>query len=182
MNIRVGQQFPNFSGRTYDGQYLDLESLIDKNIVVYFYPKDDTPGCAVEAQEFSNLLNQFHKANTEIIGISIDSLDSHKKFASKYKLKISLISDNEKQLIEKLGIKRESGSAMRMTFIIDGQGKVRKIYENVNPNGHAHEVLGYVKSTMEPEKGTAEIKKRIKKRPTPSEQRNRERKRVGQIK
>ena len=181
MNINVGQAFPNFSGRTFDGQYLDLESLMGKNVVVYFYPKDDTPGCTIEAQEFSNLLNQFHKANAEIIGISIDSLDSHRKFASKYKLKVFLISDNEKQLIEKLGIKRESGSTMRATFIIDGQGKVRKIYENVNPNGHAQEVLGYIKSTMEPEKGMAEIKKRIKKRPAPSEQRNRERKRIGQI-
>lgn len=148
MHISVGQKFPNFSGRTYDGQYFDFEALIGRNLVVYFYPKDDTPGCAIEAQEFSQSLNQFHKANTEVIGISVDTLDSHRKFAGKYKLKVSLISDSEKQLVEKLGIKRENGLAMRATFIIDKQGKVRKIYENVNPNGHAHYILGYIEKTM----------------------------------
>ncbi len=182
MNVSVGQQFPNFSGRTHDGQYFDLDSLADKNVVVYFYPKDDTPGCTVEAQEFSHLLHQFHKVNTEVIGISVDSLETHKKFTSKYTLKVPLISDNERHLVEKLGIKREIGSAMRTTFILDGQGRTRKIYENVNPHGHAQEVLNQIKNTMQSERKETEIKKIIKKGSALSEHKEKTRKRIGQVK
>lgn len=150
MNIKQGQQFPNFSGRTFDGNYIDFSELRGKQIVVYFYPKDNTPGCTLECQEFSELLNEFHKHNTEVVGVSVDSLESHKKFVQRYNMKVSLISDSDKTLVQRLGIMRESGSAMRTTFVLDEQGLVRKIYENVNPNGHAHVVLGYIKSSMEP--------------------------------
>ncbi|RJQ13595.1 peroxiredoxin [Candidatus Parcubacteria bacterium] len=148
MNISVGQQFPSFSGRTYDGQYFNLENLAGKNVVIYFYPKDDTPGCACEAEEFSLLFNQFQKANTEVLGISVDSLDSHQKFSQKLKLKVPLISDAQKELVQKLGIQRASGSASRVTFVLNKEGKVFKIYENVNPRGHAQEVLSYIKENL----------------------------------
>jgi len=148
MSIKTGDKFPNFSGRTFDGRYFDLETLKGKNVVVYFYSKDNTPGCTTESQEFSQLLEQFHKVSTEVIGISVDSLETHRKFAQRYNLKVPLISDSERQLVEKLGIKRESGAALRITFILDKEGKIRKIYENVNPAGHAQEVLSYIKATM----------------------------------
>ncbi len=167
MKITAGDKFPNFSARTYDGQYISLGDLHGKHAVIYFYPKDDTPGCTLEAQEFSELISEFRRHNAEVIGVSVDSLESHKKFCNKYGIKISLISDIDKSLVQDLGIMRESGSAMRTTFVVDELGRIRKIYENVNPNGHAHEVLSYIKSSMEPA-----LKKIVKPAKAVKKQRN----------
>lgn len=165
MNISVGQPFPQFSSRTHDGQYFDLASLAGKNIVLYFYPKDDTPGCTCEAKEFSHLLHQFEELHTQVIGVSTDPLDSHKRFAGKYNLKVPLISDSEKTLTQALGITRSSGSAARTTFLIDGEGIVRKIWETVNPNGHAQAILNYIKEMMQQGRKAEKIsgRERIKK-------------------
>lgn len=166
MNISVGHQFPNFSGRTFDGQYFDLASLSGKHVVIFFYPKDDAAGCALEAGEFSRILHQFHEIHADVIGVSVDSLDSHKRFCAKHNLKVPLISDSKKVLAEKLGIVRASGAAARTTFVLDGQGNIRKIFETVNPNGHAEAVLSYLKERIQEGRTTKKASGRERTRKT----------------
>ena len=117
----------------------------EKYTVIYFYPKDDTPGCTKQCIVFSSLKQEFEKNNTQIVGISRDSNESHKKFAQKYNLNISLISDKEKKLALIFGVE---GKIMfsRDTIILDPTGKVIKIYRKVNPVDNPKEVLDFIKS------------------------------------
>lgn len=146
MNIKVNQKLPNFVGRTFDGQRFDLSELAGKNnVVLYFYPKDDTPGCTVEGIEFSELNKEFRKQNTWVLGMSRDSLDSHARFCHKYNLHIPLLSDPEGRYGQKLGILKNTGGFVRTTVLTGRDGKIKHIWENVKANGHAAEVLSRVK-------------------------------------
>lgn len=113
-----------------------------KNVVLYFYPKDDTPGCTKEACSFRDNMEAVRKMGAEVVGVSLDSVDSHKKFTSKYKLPFPLISDKDKRVTEAYGVLRDTGSsANRVTFIIDKTGKIAKIFPKVDVTKHTEEVV-----------------------------------------
>jgi len=131
-------------------------SLIDslgKYIVIYFYPKDDTPGCTIETNDFNKLLSKFKKLECEIYGISKDDLKSHNKFRNKYKIKFDLLADEEIKVLKKYKVwgkkkfmGREFMGIMRATFLVDKKGKIIKIWNNVKVKDHAKEVLETLKN------------------------------------
>ena len=131
-------------------------SLIDslgKYIVIYFYPKDDTPGCTIETNDFNKLLSKFKNLNCEVYGISKDNLKSHDKFRNKYKIKFNLLADEEIKVLKKYKVwgkkkfmGREFMGIIRTTFLIDKKGKIIKIWNNVKVKNHAKEVLKTLKN------------------------------------
>ena len=140
-NLKVGDKFPEIGGESTSGE-AGFESFAGKNVVVYFYPKDFTPGCIKEAKDFRDYRGEFDKLNTEIVGISTDSMKSHDKFAEKYDLNFTLLSDKSKALCRSCGIIGLTGTtAKRTTFLLDGEGRIRYIWENVSVKGHAEDVL-----------------------------------------
>tara|TARA_B100001027_G_C16234971_1_gene316555 strand:+ start:769 stop:1254 length:486 start_codon:yes stop_codon:yes gene_type:complete len=125
-----------------------LEKSIGNYVVIYFYPKNDTPGCTLETKDFNKLLPNFKKLNCEIYGISKDNLESHNKFKKKYKIKFNLLSDSDKKVLKKYKVwgkkkfmGREFMGIIRSTFLIDKKGKILKVWKNVKVKGHAEEVL-----------------------------------------
>ena len=135
-----------------DGKNLKLKDLKGKFVVIYFYPKDDTPGCTIETNDFSKLSPKFKKLNCEIYGISKDSLKSHIKFKNKYKIKIDLLSDENLKVLKKYKVwgkkkfmGREFIGILRTTFLIDKKGKIIKIWKNVKVKDHAQNVLKVLK-------------------------------------
>ncbi len=135
------------------GQSIDKAVQLDefkgkKNIVLYFYPKDNTPGCTKEALDFNAHLKEFESLDTVVIGVSIDSVESHKKFISNYDLKFCLISDKDKKLVEKFGVINETskrGSAKRTTFLIDKNQTIRYVWHNVKVANHVQSVIDKIK-------------------------------------
>ena len=130
-----------------------LKNSIGKYVVLYFYPKDDTPGCTIETNDFNKLLPKFKKLDCEIYGISKDSLKTHDKFKAKYKIKFSLLADEEIKVLKKYKVwgkkkflGREFMGIIRTTFLIDKKGKIIKIWENVKVKEHAKEVLETLKN------------------------------------
>jgi peroxiredoxin Q/BCP len=148
------QKAPLFSAKNQLNQLVNLSDFADKkNVVLYFYPKDDTPGCTIEANDFTRLSEEFGKYNTVVIGVSKDSCDSHVDFINKYGLKVDLLADTSGELCESYGVWRErekngvkSMAILRSTFIIDKQGTLVDVAYGVNHEGHAQEVLEKVKS------------------------------------
>lgn len=138
--LRVGDPAPAFKAQGDDGKEYSLESLKGKAIVVYFYPKDDTTGCTVEAQGFRDDYEAFSKKGAVVLGVSLDSAASHKEFREKYKLNFPLLVGNAR-LLESFGVPSTFGFASRQTFVIGNDGKVLKIYREVNPKGHSAEIL-----------------------------------------
>ncbi len=127
-----------------------IDDYIDnkgKWIVLYFYPKDFTSGCTYEAKSFNEKMDEFRKLNAEVIGVSVDSQESHKKFTEKLSLKFPLLSDEKRELVEKFGV-NNAGKAKRTTFIIDPERKVRKVWKKVDVKKHVDEVLNYLKEVI----------------------------------
>ena len=125
-----------------------LKESIGNYVIIYFYPKDDTPGCTIETNDFNKLLPKFKKLNCEILGISKDNLKSHNKFRDKYKIKFDLLADEEIKVLKKYKVwakkkfmGREFMGIVRTTFLIDKKGKIIKIWNNVKVKDHAKEVL-----------------------------------------
>jgi thioredoxin-dependent peroxiredoxin len=152
MSLNVGDKAPSFKLKNQDAEVVSLADLKGKPIVLYFYPKDDTSGCTKEACNFRDEFPKFGKMKAEIIGVSADSVESHKKFAEKYKLPFNLLSDEKKEVVEKYGVWQEKSmygkkymGIVRTTFIIDGQGKIRKIFEKVKVDEHNQEVMEALK-------------------------------------
>ena len=149
--IKEGKKAPDFSGKNQDGKPVKLSSFkTKKNIVLYFYPKDMTPGCTTEACDFKDQFKKFK--NTIIIGISADSSERHQKFIDKYKLPFELIADEDKKICEKYGVWQEKKlygktymGIVRSTFIIVKIGIVQKIFTKVKVKGHVDEVLESLK-------------------------------------
>jgi len=146
---------PIFKSISTSKNNFDLKNFSGKYIVLYFYPKDDTPGCTIETNDFNKLLPQFKKINCEIFGISKDSLNSHKKFKKKYDIKFDLLSDENKEIIKKYKVwgkkqfmGREFMGLIRSTFLIDKKGKIIKIWKNVKVKDHAKEVLETLKDLI----------------------------------
>jgi len=130
-----------------------LKDSLGKYVILYFYPKDDTPGCTIEANDFNKLLSKFKKLECEVYGISKDNLKSHKKFRNKYKIKFDLLSDQELKVLKKYKVwgkkkfmGREFVGIIRTTFLIDKKGKIIKIWNNVKVKDHAKEVLETLKN------------------------------------
>ena len=146
--VTTGDKAPDFEGFTSDGGKLGLNDFLGKkNVVLYFYPRDDTPGCTKEACSFRDNLGSVRNLGAEIIGVSLDSVESHKKFATKYSLPFPLISDKEKRIATAYGVLKENGgSASRVTFIIDKSGKVAKVFPKVDVTKHSEEVLEALKA------------------------------------
>ena len=130
-----------------------LKNSIGKYVVLYFYPKDDTPGCTIETNDFNKLLPKFKKLDCEIYGISKDSLKTHDKFKAKYKIKFSLLADEEIKVLKKYKVwgkkkflGREFMGIIRTTFLIDKKGRIIRIWQNVKVKEHAKEVLETLKN------------------------------------
>ena len=139
---------PNFELLSTSKKNYSLKDSIGKYVVIYFYPKDDTPGCTIETNDFNKLLPKFKKLNCEILGISKDNLKSHDKFRDKYKIKFDLLADEEIKVLKKYKVwakkkfmGREFMGIVRTTFLIDKKGKIIKIWNNVKVKEHAKEVL-----------------------------------------
>ena len=147
------KKISNFTLPSTSGNQFSLKDNISDYLVLYFYPKDDTPGCTIETNDFNKLLPKFKKLNCEILGISKDDIKSHDKFREKYKIKFNLLSDQEIKLHKKLKVwgkkkfmGREFMGTIRSTFLIDKNGKILKIWNNVKVKDHAKEVLETLKS------------------------------------
>jgi peroxiredoxin Q/BCP len=151
MTLQVGDPAPDFTMSTVSGGTVSLGDLRGKKVVLYFYPKDDTPGCTIEACAFRDNLPNFEGANAEIIGVSRDNTESHQKFRDKYGLNFTLASDDTGQVTEDYGVWREKNmygnvtmGIVRSTYLIDEDGKIAKIWPSVKVDGHAQEVLAAV--------------------------------------
>jgi thioredoxin-dependent peroxiredoxin len=150
--IGDGDKAPDFGLETEAGATLKLSSLKGKPIVLYFYPKDDTSGCTLEAQEFSRLMPEFRKAGVTVIGVSPDSVASHQKFCKKYDLSITLAADVDKTAANAYGVWAEKSmygrkymGVERSTFLIDKAGRIARSWRKVKVPGHAGEVLAAAK-------------------------------------
>ncbi len=153
MPITLGSKAPHFSLPATDGREISLESLKGRKVVLYFYPKDDTSGCTREAQDFQSLKQDFAAADTEIIGVSPDSLKSHDKFRAKYDLQFPLASDEGKTMLEAYGVWVEKSmygrkymGVERTTVLIDRDGVIARVWPKVKVPGHAEEVLEAARS------------------------------------
>lgn len=139
-SLKEGDRAPDFSALNSKGKEVKLSGLKGKNIVLYFYPKDDTPGCTIEAKEFTADAGKFADQDTVVLGVSYDDPACHQAFIDKYGLKIELIADTSKKIAEAYG-SAGGGYASRNTFVIDKGGKIKKIFFKVKPQGHSKEVL-----------------------------------------
>ena len=140
--IEEGQPAPDFELRSDEGAGVRLSDLRGKPVVLYFYPKDDTPGCTRQACGIRDAWSEFQRAGAEVLGISADTEGSHERFKAKYSLPFTLLADPERTLAEPYGVGREGKSSYeRSTFVIDAHGNVAKIMRRVNPDRHADEVL-----------------------------------------
>ena len=151
--IKENIKAPDFALPSTNGENQKLKDLLGKYVVIYFYPKDDTPGCTIETNDFNKLLPKFKKLNCEIFGISKDTIKSHDKFREKFKIKFDLLSDEEIKVLKKYKVwgkkkfmGREFMGIIRSTILIDKKGKVIKVWDNVKVKDHAKEVLETLKS------------------------------------
>ena len=146
--LSAGDKAPQFTLNDGDGNKVKLSDFKGKKVVLYFYPKDDTPGCTKEACSFRDAFADLKKRDIKVLGVSKDSEASHKKFAAKYKLPFTLLADPDHSIADAYGVYGEKKfmgrtylGVKRVTFLIDEKGKVKKVFEKVKPEEHAREVL-----------------------------------------
>ena len=151
---KIGDKIPKFKIPLSDGNLLYSKDIKDKKYILYFYPKDNTPGCTTEAKDFTNKINEFKKLNTQVIGISKDSLETHNKFINKQGLKILLASDENGKVLEKFGVWVEKNmygrkymGIQRSTFLINEESEIEYIWEKVKVKGHVEDVINKIKSS-----------------------------------
>jgi peroxiredoxin Q/BCP len=139
---------PNFAAKDANGETVRLKDLRGEKVVLYFYPRDDTPGCTKEACSFRDAFAQFKRRNIKILGVSVDSEASHAKFSAKYKLPFTLLADPDHAIADAYGVYGEKKfmgrtymGVKRITYLIDEKGKIKKVFEKVKPEEHAQEVL-----------------------------------------
>ena len=152
--LQVGDQAPDFNLPANNGQTVNLKDYRGKkNVIIYFYPKDDTPGCTVEACGFRDSIKMIEKQDTVVFGVNADSVGSHEKFIQKFKLPFLLLSDATKKMCQNYDViaqksmfgKKYLGIA-RTTFVVDKQGKIAQVFTNVKPQGHNDEILSFLKT------------------------------------
>lgn len=147
--LSVNEMAPSFRSHNQDDQMVSLADFAGKqNVILYFYPKDDTPGCTIEANQFTALAGEFAALDTVVIGVSKDDCDSHKAFIAKYGLNVQLLADTSGEVCEQYGVWQEKEKdgvkkmgIVRSTFLIDKQGKLREAEYNVVADGHAQAML-----------------------------------------
>lgn len=148
--LAEGQKFPQFKLKNQDGKEVGLNDFAGKWLVIYFYPKDDTPGCTIQGKSFSTTKEQFEKAGISVLGVSQDDVNSHKEFCNKFAFKIDLLADTEKQLLKAAGIGQSEYKGNmywdRTTFVINPQGVIVKVYEKVKPEGHEQVLLNDIQA------------------------------------
>jgi peroxiredoxin Q/BCP len=151
--IKENTKAPLFKIPSTNKSEYSLKDSLGKYVVIYFYPKDDTPGCTIESNDFNKLLPKFKKLNCDVFGISKDNIKSHDKFRDKYKIKFDLLSDEDLTVLKKYKVwtkkkfmGREFMGILRTTFLIDPKGKIIKIWENVKVEDHAKDVLDTLNS------------------------------------
>jgi len=147
--ITAGQAAPAFSLPDQQQKVRSLGDYSGKWLVIYFYPKDDTPGCTTEVCNFRDEIFKLHELGAEVVGVSVDNTDSHRKFAEKYSVPFPLLADEGGKVAEQYGSLRSMGPikfASRNTFIIDPQGKVARVYQDVDPKKHTAEVIADIKA------------------------------------
>jgi thioredoxin-dependent peroxiredoxin len=137
----AGQKAPAISLPSQDGGLVSLKDFAGKWVVLYFYPKDNTPGCTIEAHNFQRDLAKYETKKAVIVGVSVDSTDSHKDFCAKQSLTFKLLADTDKKTVGEYGSLRDNGMAARNTFLIDPDGKIVGVGPAVSPAGHSTEVL-----------------------------------------
>ena len=149
MKLKKGDKAPLFECKDQDGNTVKLSDYKGKKVILYFYPKDDTPGCTAEACNLRDNFSDLQKEGYEVLGVSIDSEKSHKKFIEKYQLPFTLLADTDKQIVEQYGVwveksmygKKYMGTA-RVTFLIDQNGLIEDIIEKVDTKAHTAQILG----------------------------------------
>jgi peroxiredoxin Q/BCP len=148
LKLKEGDKAPDFTVSTNGGGKLSLSDYKGKNVILYFYPKDDTPGCTKEACAFRDFYGDFKKKGAVVFGVSTDSTKSHDKFVEKFKLPFTLLADEDKQIVEAYGVWGEKSfmgrkymGTHRVTFLVGPDGKIKKIWPKVKPEEHAEEVL-----------------------------------------
>jgi thioredoxin-dependent peroxiredoxin len=146
--LNVGDQAPDFTLKNDAGEDVTLSSLRGKPVILYWYPRDDTPGCTVEACSFRDAYGEFQRAGAVVLGVSTDDIKSHEKFKTKYSLPFTLLSDPEHQVAEQYGVwglktfmGKEYMGVSRVTYLIDENGVIKQIWPKVKPEGHADEIL-----------------------------------------
>jgi len=148
LKLKEGDQAPNFTAETSGGGKLSLGDLAGKNVILYFYPKDDTPGCTKEACAFRDSFQKFLDAGAVVLGVSTDPVKSHDKFVKKFRLPFTLLADTDRRIVEAYGVWGEKSfmgrkymGTHRVTFLIGPDGRIKKIWPKVKPEEHAAEVL-----------------------------------------
>jgi len=146
--LKEGDKAPDFTSTDQDGNTVSLKDLKGQRVALYFYPKDDTPGCTKEACSFRDADDVYSKKGIKVFGVSTDNEKSHQKFISKFQLPFDLLADTDKNIVEAYGVWGEKSmygkkymGTMRKTFLIDGDGKIVKIFDKVDVANHADEVL-----------------------------------------
>ena len=154
--LEIGMKAPDFTLKDGKGNEVSLSSFLGKKVILYFYPKDNTPGCTRQACAFAGAYDQFKNIDAEVIGISKDSVASHEKFAAKYSLPFILLSDPELEAIKVYGVWQEkklygklSFGVVRSTFIIDENGIIEKVMPKVKPDTNAEDILAYLRADGE---------------------------------
>jgi peroxiredoxin Q/BCP len=148
LKLKEGDQAPDFTVSTSGGGKVSLSDYRGKSVVLYFYPKDDTPGCTKEACAFRDDFSEFQKRGAVVLGVSTDPVKKHDKFVEKYKLPFTLLADEDKKIVNAYGVWGEKTfmgvhytGTHRVTFLIDPEGRVKKIWTSVKPSQHAREIL-----------------------------------------
>jgi thioredoxin-dependent peroxiredoxin len=149
--LEAGAKAPSFTAKDQDGKSVTLEEYRGRKVILYFYPKDDTPGCTAEACAFRDNLPNFERLKVDVLGVSVDSEGKHRKFADKFQLPFRLVADTDKNIVEAYGVwgpkkfmGREYMGTNRVTYLIDGEGVIEKVWPKVKPAEHAEEVLDYL--------------------------------------
>ena len=150
MGLQEGQRFIDFNLKNQDGETVKLDDFKGQWLVVYVYPKDDTPGCTIQGKSFTATKQEFDDANIAVVGVSEDDVDSHKSFCNKFGFTIDLLADPNHELLEAAGVGQSDYKGTmywnRTSFVIDPSGILRKVYTNVKPEGHEKTLLDDIKS------------------------------------
>ena len=148
--VQAGSAFPPFALPNQDGKITRLGDFAGHWLVVYFYPKDDTPGCTIQGKSFTATRDDFDEAGIKVVGVSADDVASHKNFCNKFAFKVELLADTDSGLMRTLGLPQTEWKGTtfweRTTFVVDPKGVIRKVYEKVNPEGHEQVLLSEVRA------------------------------------
>jgi len=150
MGLEEGKRFVDFKLKNQDGETVSLDDFKGKWLVVYIYPKDDTPGCTIQGKSFTATKQEFDDANISVVGVSEDDVQSHKDFCNKFSFTIDLLADPNHEFLQAAGVDQSEYKGTmywnRTSFVIDPEGNLRKTYQKVNPEGHERVLLNDIKS------------------------------------